>query len=264
VLSREFRGSYPKELFDLQDQAALAVAQTLALRLSDLDLRRLARRPTTDMDAFGLYNSCLASKDDKQKIALLEKAVASDPGFTQALNLLADLYETAGRTGDARDAYSKILSSDPDDYRANYNLALLCLDVGDPKRSQALLSHCLDMKGEDPDALYHLGLSCEFGASGRRFDAGSDLSAARGYYERARAADPKHAESLYALGVVCASLAQASLDPKEQLGLVRESRETLGEYLEASPESPDRDDIAANLELLAKAEKDLQAYLDKI
>ncbi len=261
VLAREFRGSYPKQLFDLQDQAALAIAKTLELRLSDLDLRKLAKKPTTDMDAFGLYNSCLASKDDKQRMALLEKAVERDPGFTQALNLLADLYEDSGRTSEARDAYAKILATDPDDYRATYNLALLWLDSGDLKRVSALLERCIEMKGDDPDALYHLGLVNEFGSSGRRFDAGADLKCARGFYERALAADPRHGESLYALGVVCASLAQSSGDPTDQLELVQVSRRALGSFLEASPESPNRDEIQANLELLAAAEKGLRDYL---
>jgi TolB-like protein len=101
VLSREFRGAYPKDLFDLQDRAALAIAEALELRLTDFELRKLSRRPTADLDALGLYNSCLVSKDDKQKIVLLEKAVARDPSFAQALGLLADLYEEAGRADDA-------------------------------------------------------------------------------------------------------------------------------------------------------------------
>ena len=261
VLAREFRGIYPNELFDIQDQAALAIAKTLELRLSDLDLRRLTKKPTADMDAFGLYNNSLASKDDKERIALLEKAVARDSSFIQALNLLADLYETAGRARDARDAYARILAADPGDYRATYNLALLRLDEGDVKGAAGLLRGCLDMKGEDPDALYHLGLSCEYGDSGRRFDAGADLKAARGFYERARAADPKHKESLYALGVVCASLAQASKEPKEQLELIEESRASLQAYLTACPDSPNSGEISENLELLEASEKQLRDFL---
>jgi TolB-like protein len=261
MLAQEFRGNYPNDLFDLQDRAALAVAKALELRLSEFDLRSLARKPTTDMDAFGLYNSCLASKDVKQRIALLEKAVARDPGFTQALNLLADLYEEAGRTIDARDTYAKILAADPDDYRATYNLALLKLDEGDAKRSAELLSRCVEMKGEDPDALYHLGLGCEFGDSGRRFDAGADLASARRFYERACAADPKHAEAIYALGVVCASLAQASSDPAEQLALVRESLDSLRAYLDVNPDCQNRDEIEENVQLLEGSEKGLVDYL---
>jgi len=263
VLSQEFRGNYPKDLFAMQDKVALIVAKTLELRLSDIDLRSLARKPTTDMDAFGLYNSCLASKDDKLRIALLEKAVARDPGFVQALNLLADLYESAGRSSDARAAYAKILEADPQDYRALYNSALLELDAGAPRRAAALLTRGLGLKGEDPDALYHLGLAAEYDDSGKRFGPGADLRAARGYYERARAADPLHRESLYALGLVCASLAQSSADPAEQLGLVRESSASLRAYLEACPDSPSRDEIEANLKLLGDAEKGLADYIDK-
>jgi TolB-like protein len=263
TLAREFRGSYPKDLFDMQDQVALAVADTLELKLSELDRRKLSQKPTADMDAYDLYNSCLASKDEQRKIALLEKAVRRDPAFIQAQSLLADLYEDSGRAAEARDAYAKVLAADPGDYRAAYNLALLDLDASDRGRASELLLSCLSLKGEDPDALYHLGLTCEFGSSGRRFEAGADLPAARAYYERARAADPKHRESLFALGILCASLAQASSDPSEQLALVRESRESLKAYLEVCPEAPNCGEIEANLELLGDSEKKLKDYLGR-
>jgi TolB-like protein len=261
VLSREFRGNYPKDLFDMQDKVAMAVAETLALRLSELDLRSIGRKPTADMDAFGLYNSCLASNDDRQRILLLEKAVARDAGFIQALNLLADLYEESGRSADARAAYGKVLDADPLDYRATYNLALLELDAGAEKKAEGLLSRCLELKGEDPDVLYHLGLSAEFDEKGKRFGPDSDLRSARGYYRRALAADLKHREAMYALGVVCASLAQSSADPEEQLGLIRESSASLRSYLAANPECAGRDEIEANLGLLENSAKSLVEYL---
>ena len=37
VLSKELRGRFPDDLFDLQDQLAISVARTLQLRLSELD-----------------------------------------------------------------------------------------------------------------------------------------------------------------------------------------------------------------------------------
>jgi tetratricopeptide (TPR) repeat protein len=261
VLAREFRGTYPKDLFNLQDEAALAIANTLTLKLSDLELRKLTKRPTQDLDAFGLYNSCLLSKDDKQRIALLEKAVARDPGFIQAWNLLADLYETVGRTDVARGAYERILEADPEDYRATYNLALLDLDQEAPDKAIPLLSHCLELKGDDPDVLYHLGLAHEFGTSGRRFDAGSDIQAARSFYEQAQTVNPKHREALYALGVVCANLSQTAADPKDQVALITESRESLKSYLDIYPDSPNKEEVQANIDLLVTAEKQLKEYL---
>ncbi len=261
VLAQEFRGTYPKDLFSLQDEAALAIAKTLTVKLSDLELRKLTKRPTQDLDAFGLYNSSLVSKDDKQRITLLEKAVERDPSFVQAWNLLADLYEAAGRTDVARGAYARILETDPEDYRATYNLALLDLDQGAPDKAVPLLQRCLELKGEDADVLYHLGLAHEFGASGRRFDEGCDIQTAKTYYERARTANPKHREALYALGVVCANLSQSAPEPQDQLALITESREALVAYRDIYPDSPQAEEVDANISLLESAEKQLQEYL---
>lgn len=261
VLAQEFRGTYPRDLFSLQDEAALAIAKTLTVKLSDLELRKLTKRPTQDLDAFGLYNSSLVSKDDKQRISLLEKAVERDPAFLQAWNLLADLYETAGRIDVARGAYEHILEADPEDYRATYNLALLDLDQGAPDKAVPLLQRCLELKGEDPDVLYHLGLAHEFGASGRRFDTGCDVQTAKTFYERARAANPKHREALYALGVVCANLSQSASDPQDQLALITESREALVAYRDMYPDSPQAEEVNANISLLESAEKELKEYL---
>ena len=261
LLAREFRGRFPEDPFSLQDQAALAVAKSLELRLSELDLRSLSRRPTADPDAYALYNSSLASKDDRERIALLERAAARDPAFSQAQNLLADLYEKAGRYADARAAYGRLLAADPSDYRAAYNLALLLLDEGMAAQARTSLGRCLELKGEEPDALYHLGYSWEFGSDGSRFGPGHDLSAARDWYCRARAADPRHREALYALGVTAAALAQASQDPQVQLARVRESRDALGAYLSAYPDSENRDEIEENLLLLQKSEESLLRYL---
>ncbi len=261
VLAQEFAGEYPGELFQLQDKAALAVARALELKLSDLEMRRMTRKPTDDADAYALYNSCLASGDPKGRIALLERALAKDPAFVQALSLLADLYEESGDPVAAMGAYERLLAADPADARAAYNLALLKLDAYDLSGATKLLEKLVAERGFDADLGYHLGLAKEFGSDGARFGAGSDLRAAREQYLRAAAADERHAECRYALGVASAYLAQGAAEPADQLGLVAEAATALRGYLALAPEADNRAEIEENIALLERSKSELEAYL---
>ncbi len=261
ALAREFRGAYPKELFSLQDAAALAVAEALAIRMDEFELKRLASRPTEDVDAYGLYNRSLASADQAERVKLLEAAVARDPSFTMAQHLLADAYLAMGRPERAEAAYGRIVALDPSDHRAAYNLALLRLDACDYAEARELLGRCVELKPGDADALYHVGLSYEFSPSGERYGPGADIEAALAAYREAAALDERHAEAALAGGTLCAVMAQAEEDPARRLGLLREARAGLGRYLSLEPEALDAEAIAATLEAIGEAIREHEEYL---
>lgn len=261
ALAREFRGAYPKELFALQDAAALAVAEALAIRMDEFELKRLAARPTEDVDAYGLYNRSLASADQAERVKLLEAAVARDPSFTMAQHLLADAYLAMGRPERAEAAYGRIVALDPGDHRAAYNLALLRLDACDYAEARELLGRCVELKPGDADALYHVGLSYEFSPSGERYGPGADIQAALAAYREAIALDERHAEAALAGGTLCAVLAQAEEDAARRLGLLREAHAGLGRYLSLEPEALDAEAIAATLEAIAGAIREHEEYL---
>lgn len=262
VLAKDFRGSFPTELFGLQDSVAMAVASALSIGIGDLELKRLGARPTTDADAYGFYNRSLVSADQAERVKLLESATTRDPGFVMAWHLLADAYMSLGRPERAEYAYTKILELDPGDYRALYNRALLRLDDGDYEEARRGLTTCIDLKPADADALYNLGFSWEFSPAKERFGAGSDVDKALELYRAAQSADQKHAESRLAGGTLCAIIAQAEPDPSRRLALLRESRASLSEYLELRPGSIDAAEIATTLESISAAIVEHEQYLD--
>jgi TolB-like protein/class 3 adenylate cyclase len=81
------------DVFALQDRVALSVAGVIEPTVRDAEMRRAARRPTTNIDAYDLYLKAVALVDTYEKDAmfealiLLERALALDPRYAQALSV---------------------------------------------------------------------------------------------------------------------------------------------------------------------------------
>ncbi|TFG82381.1 MAG: hypothetical protein E4H20_07780 [Spirochaetales bacterium] len=250
VLAREIRGTFPADLFKVQDEAARAVINALAIKMDDLELKRFEKRPTEDPDAYQLYNRSLSNNDAAERIKLLESALGRDPTFTQAGHLLADAYIEIGRPERALSVYRLIMQVDPWDYRASYNLALLLFDFCDYSGSREMVIHCVEFKPGDADAIYQLGLTYEFNPDGERYGSGSDLASALARYTEAAALDSKHAESRLAGGMLSAFMAQAEPEPEARLEHLKAVEGFLSEYLVLEPECIQAGEIASNLELI--------------
>jgi len=261
VLAKEFRGTYPGGLFSLQDATAVAVAEALSIRVGDLELKQLSSRPTDDANAFSLYNLSLATAGQAERAKLLESATARDPSFAMAWHLLADAYLAMGQPERAESAYDHIIALDPDDYRASYNLALLRLDNGDYPGARSLLERCVKAKPGDADALYHIGLSYEFLASGERYGHGFDIGAALRHYRAAIEADSRHAESRLAAGTLCAIMAQTEPEPVPRLAMLREAELCFSVYQSLQPDALDSEALAATIETITAAIGEHEAYL---
>ncbi len=87
---------YDRELVDVfavQSDVALRIAQALQANLSPHERQRVEKRPTQHLEAYQLYlQSRSASADRKQNLAAIErlrKAIALDPGFAAARAQLA-------------------------------------------------------------------------------------------------------------------------------------------------------------------------------
>jgi TolB-like protein len=263
LLSRQFEGVYPAAIFELQDSMALEVADALQLKLGELDKRRIARRPTKSLDAWALYNKALGNMARRDRIALLEKALAGDPSFLQAAHLLSDLYLENGESERARSMYELVLSQDPADYRALYNSALLRFDGGDLPRARSAMAQCRDLKPGDPDVLYHLGLFSEFGEAGVRLGPGSDLRTARDFYRQALEIDPLHRESLMGAGMFDLLLAEDAGEPERQLELLESAERSLSKYLELSPAAEEAAELESALGQVRSLIPQLRDYLSK-
>jgi len=81
------------DVFALQDRVALSVAGVIEPTVRDAEMRRAARRPTTNIDAYDLYLKAVTLVDTYEKepmfeaLALLERALALDPRYGQALSV---------------------------------------------------------------------------------------------------------------------------------------------------------------------------------
>ena len=77
------------DIFDIQDDVARAISEALRLHLSSAE-----SRPTENTEAYALYLEALATRDFvsgdiSEALALLNRAIALDPGFAKAYELKA-------------------------------------------------------------------------------------------------------------------------------------------------------------------------------
>lgn len=86
-------------LFDFHDRIAARVAGTVEPHIRRAELDRIRRRPPASPDAYDLYLQSLVLLDEGKpghinpRLALLDKAIAIDPKFADALAYAAGLHE---------------------------------------------------------------------------------------------------------------------------------------------------------------------------
>jgi len=115
------------DLFEIQDDVAAAVIDALQLHIGRYPSRG---RPTESAEAYGLFlkaRIALNVQDAETAEADLRKAVETDPGFAEALELLAHLYWTADEPARMREAAARALAID-----AGLPLARSLYIEGDP------------------------------------------------------------------------------------------------------------------------------------
>ncbi len=94
IWSHRFDDTF-EDVFALQDRVAGAVAGVLDATLETAEIRRAARRPTADLDAYDLYLQAVSHfrSSGRESVAravqLADAAVARDPNFACALVLAA-------------------------------------------------------------------------------------------------------------------------------------------------------------------------------
>jgi adenylate cyclase len=159
------------EVFDVQDEVALAVAGAIEPTLQAAEIRRSATRPTGDLTAYDLYLRALASaasfgrEQRVHALDLLAQALAREPRYAQALALAASCRV---------DLENYDWADDPEsNRRIAIDLARAALQVG----------------AHDPCVLSRAALSLG------RF--GEDIEAAIGLIDRALTLNPSYADGWY-------------------------------------------------------------------
>jgi TolB-like protein/Tfp pilus assembly protein PilF len=148
------------DVFDLQDQITVAVAGVLEPRIRRAEIERATRKPTADLTAYDLYLRAMPSFYARTQAGhgtakrLLEEAVERDPGFAQALSMLAWLWslgvfagweaDHGGTRGRAINLAREALASDSSDplvlARCGFVLTLL---AGMYEEGSALLDRAI-------------------------------------------------------------------------------------------------------------------------
>lgn len=125
-------------------------------------------------------------------IAKLERIVASEPGFKEAVKALATAYLLhAEQPERARELFERTLSIDPAQDDALYFLGLIYLNSGDLEAARIQFEKILEFGSAKAPALHQLG----------RIDAQlGDEASSRRHFELALEGDPNHLGALIALG----------------------------------------------------------------
>jgi TolB-like protein/Tfp pilus assembly protein PilF len=93
------------DIFAIQSDVALQIANALRAELSSDESARVGRRPTTDVEAYELYLRGRSAmyrftlEGYRQALALLERAVARDPAFALAYTSIANVHAERGMGG---------------------------------------------------------------------------------------------------------------------------------------------------------------------
>ena len=94
-----------KDIFDLQDEIASEISNTLRVKLSPQDVANLKRRQTDDSEAYRLFLEgryhFFQDKTSLVTISLFQRAIAKDPSYAPAYAGLADAYQLLWYVGGA-------------------------------------------------------------------------------------------------------------------------------------------------------------------
>lgn len=248
ILSTRLEGAYG-DLFDMEDELAYQVIHALDVNMSDLERRRMEERRPPDPEAFEVYNQALGEGDLLQRRALLEEARRKDPGYAIITQCLADTYLELGQGPQAAFLYRELLTQDPQNYSAQYNLSILLFDQNRISQAKAAFQRCLELRPDDTDALYNLALLHEMGTDGQRLGPGAELEKAVELYKGVIALSPNYPNALYALGIIHIMWAQGVTDGELQEEYIQQSIYYLERYLEVLPQAFNAQEVRENLQM---------------
>ena len=164
-----------EDVFAIQDEISLAIANTLKVRLLAGEEGALVSRATEDVEAYNHYlkgKYFFNRRVPRQAIAEFERAIARDPGYAPAHTGLADAYCIFGFYGGiptldafakARAAASKAHDLDPDSAEVHLSLGLVEHYFGwDFDREDREFSRAVELAPRSAAAHSWLGLERAF------------------------------------------------------------------------------------------------------
>jgi TolB-like protein/Tfp pilus assembly protein PilF len=118
------------DVLTLQNEVAMAIARTVAVRLTAMEEARLTESSEVSPEVFDLYLRGLQTRIDgamaqSRTIPFFEQAIAIDSSFAPALAALAIEYATAGRAAESERLAEKALGLNPSSSEAHVALGMM-------------------------------------------------------------------------------------------------------------------------------------------
>ncbi|PZR77351.1 MAG: hypothetical protein DLM52_04725 [Chthoniobacterales bacterium] len=192
------------DVFGIQDSISSEITKALALGLSPEQQKQIAKRYTSNTDAYnaylmGIYFYSKRSKEGLQKaVDYFQEAVTKDPDYALAYALLADCYNLQAyyTYAPSADVMPKCKAAAEhalalDNTLAEAYVAMAGAQMGDDKDSRAALRHALELNSNLPIA--HQRYAWALCAQGQLGEAVSHM-------KRAQELDPLSATNNSALG----------------------------------------------------------------
>lgn len=192
----EVTGSYSK-IFELQDEIAMNLIETLDLKLTSREEAKVREEPTKSLSAYEWYSKAYDEYNSDTSnldlvITYLRKAIDLDPNYVYAHSSLGVAYAHKGLYDDAVEQYKEALRIDPDYAGAHYNLGNHYTRKGLYNDAIREYKDALRIEPHLADAHYNLGLA--YYNKGLYDDAVSE-------YKEALRIGPDHADAHHNLGL---------------------------------------------------------------
>lgn len=184
-----------EDIFDLQTEVSLKIAEALKVSLTTTEEQSLAAKPTDDLRAYDFYMrgrdllSRQGKKNSELAIQMFENSLSIDPRFASAYAGLGEAYSNMYEWYDGSPAWlgkaiemnQKALSLDPSSIEARFGIAMVYFHQRRFTDSKRTLEGILQENSDFYDAHFRLGMILE---------SSGDLDSARTYYERASVLKP--------------------------------------------------------------------------
>lgn len=165
------------DIFSLQDQVLAKIVDSLALRLSEIERRRLAEKGTDSVTAHDLYlrglfqESAFTREGNREARRLYEQALSIDPDYAMAYARIANILELNARNGwsddvpadfaKALELAEKAVALDPQDPKLHWSLSRSISRLGTPEaleRSIKSMERAIELDADFADAYAYLAV----------------------------------------------------------------------------------------------------------
>lgn len=118
------------DIFDLQDELALKLIETMGIETTRKERKTVTEQPTTNLNALELFSKALEADDEDEKVKLFKQAIQADPDYKEAYNDLAVVYMDQGEYAEAITYLNEAVRVDAAYFLPHFNLGVCYRQLG--------------------------------------------------------------------------------------------------------------------------------------